>query len=167
MYCLEVKWGGYWTLIGQYLTRAQAVRIMRDYQSRGETVRVSRPGSRVVVRQSGRGPREAGMASKRAVLVRNAKRCLADLFGGHVWKYSLARVREAAHYVLDVRRDALARDEVVTLSVFAAEYTGREGQGSPDYSKSMTVGNPPTTGRAIEASLIPESDEDHPLRLGR
>jgi hypothetical protein len=92
-----------------------------------------------------RGGRETAMATKRATLVRNAKRCLADLFGGHVWKYSLARVREAAHYVLEVRRGELARDEVVTLSVFAAEYAGREDEGSPDYSKSVTIGNPPTT----------------------
>ena len=60
----------------------------------------------------------------RQQLVRNCRRCLADLVGGHVWKWSLWHVKLEAHMILwdRLRRDKLAKDEVANLSRMAAEY---------------------------------------------
>lgn len=64
-------------------------------------------------------PKPPKPLTARQSLIRNAKRCLADLFGGHVWKYSVAAVSETARYVLRVRRDELGRQEIDTLELLA------------------------------------------------
>lgn len=61
------------------------------------------------------------MKTERAKLIRNAKRCLADLCGGHVWQWTVSRTQEESRYVLRVRRNELARDEINTLSALAGE----------------------------------------------
>jgi hypothetical protein len=57
----------------------------------------------------------------RQMLIRDVKRCLADLCGGHVWKWDLARVRQETEYVLDVRRKELTTDEIRKLEMLTEE----------------------------------------------
>jgi predicted nucleic acid-binding Zn-ribbon protein len=63
---------------------------------------------------------------KREQLIRNARRCMADLCGGHVWKWSVGRLRCEAYYVLRERSDELASDEQATLRVLSNEFEERE-----------------------------------------
>ena len=58
------------------------------------------------------------MKTEREKLIRDVRRCLADLNGGRVWKWELARLRHEADYVLDVRREGLAKDEIRNLEAF-------------------------------------------------
>jgi hypothetical protein len=58
------------------------------------------------------------MTTDRQNLIRNVRRVLADLNGGRVWKWNLARLRDEADYTLDVRREGLASDEIRNLEAF-------------------------------------------------